>query len=225
MSIFKKLLKIQSELNCPKNSYNKFGNYHYRSAEAILEAVKPICLKYNCAIFISDSIKQIGDRYYVEAQATLVDTDVGIEEFISTTALAREETEKKGMDASQITGAASSYARKYALNGLLAIDDAKDADGLEPDKSQPKPAPKKTEYKPVQKPATPTSSTQYTQQENATKAITPAQRTRLFALGVEEDIRAVLKEYKIEHTTDIPMSKYDEICKKVEAMKNARDGK
>ena len=212
MSIFKKLLKIQSELNCPKNSYNKFGNYHYRSAEAILEAVKPICLKYNCAIFISDSIKQIGDRYYVEAQATLVDTDVGIEEFISTTALAREETEKKGMDASQITGAASSYARKYALNGLLAIDDAKDADGLEPDK-------------PTQKPVTPTSSAQYTQQENATKAITPAQRTRLFALGVEEDIRAVLKEYKIEHTTDIPMSKYDEICKKVEAMKNARDGK
>ena len=215
MSIFKKLLKIQSELNCPKNLYNKFGNYSYRSAEAILEAVKPICLKYNCAIFISDSIKQIGDRYYVEAQATLVDADVGIEEFISTTALARKETEKKGMDASQITGAASSYARKYALNGLLAIDDAKDADDLEPDK-------------PTQKVTTskvPTSSAQYTKQENATKAITPAQRTRLFALGVEEDIRAVLKEYKIEHTTDIPMSKYDEICKKVEAMKNARDGK
>ena len=215
MSIFKKLLKIQSELNCPKNSYNKFGNYHYRSAEAILEAVKPICLKYNCAIFISDSIKQIGDRYYVEAQATLVDTDVGIEEFISTTALAREETEKKGMDASQITGAASSYARKYALNGLLAIDDAKDADGLEPDK----PTQKSTASK------APISSAQYAKENKEDKSITEAQRKRLFAIGNEADIRAVMAEYKIEHTTDIPMSKYDEICKKVEAMKNARDGK
>lgn len=207
MSIFKKLLQIQSELNCPKSSYNKFGNYSYRSAEAILEAVKPICLKYNCAIFISDSIKQTGDRYYVEATATLVDTDVGIEEFISTTALAREETEKKGMDASQITGSASSYARKYALNGLFAIDDSKDADGLEPDK---------VVSKTTNTNSTPTSSTQYA---SATKTITQAQQKRLFALGKEADIRTVLSEYKIEHTKDIPMSKYDEICKKVEAMK------
>lgn len=222
-NVLKKLLKIQLELKAPKNQYNEFGKFYYRSCEDILEGTKPLCEKYNCLILLTDSIKMVGDRIYVEATATFFDVDS--EECIVSVASAREEDKKDKMDRSQTTGSASSYARKYALNGLLQIDDVKDSDGLEPDKLQPKPVPKKTEYKPVQKPATPTSSAQYTQQENATKAITPAQRTRLFALGVEEDIRAVLKEYKIEHTTDIPMSKYDEICKKVEAMKNARDGK
>ena len=222
-NVLKKLLKIQLELKAPKNQYNEFGKFYYRSCEDILEGTKPLCEKYNCLILLTDSIKMVGDRIYVEATATFFDVDS--EECIVSVASAREEDKKDKMDRSQTTGSASSYARKYALNGLLQIDDVKDSDGLEPDKPQPKPAPKKTEYKPVQKPAVPTNSAQYTKQENATKAITPAQRTRLFALGVEEDIRTVLKEYKIEHTTDIPMSKYDEICKKVEAMKNARDGK
>lgn len=222
-NVLKKLLKIQLELKAPKNQYNEFGKFYYRSCEDILEGTKPLCEKYNCLILLTDNIKMVGDRIYVEATATLFDVDS--EECIVSVASAREEDKKDKMDRSQTTGSASSYARKYALNGLLQIDDVKDSDGLEPDKPQPKPAPKKTEYKPVQKPAAPTSSAQYTQQENATKTITPAQRTRLFALGVEEDIRAVLKEYNIEHTTDIPMSKYDEICKKVEEKKNARDGK
>jgi hypothetical protein len=164
----------------------------------------------------------IGDRYYVEATATIFDAES--EESFVTIAYAREEDKKDRMDRSQTTGSASSYARKYALNGLLAIDDVKDSDGLPQDKPQTKPQ-TKSQTKPQTKGTAPTSSAQYTQQENATKTITPAQRTRLFALGVEEDIRAVLKEYKIEHTTDIPMSKYDEICKKVEEKKNARDGK
>ena len=226
-NVLKKLLKIQMELKAPKNQHCDYGDYDYRSCEDILQGVKPLCEKYQCTIFLSDSIKMIGDRYYVEATATIFDAES--EESFVTIAYAREEDKKDRMDRSQTTGSASSYARKYALNGLLAIDDVKDSDGLPQPKPEPKPAtksaPKKTEYKPVQKPATPTSSAQYTQQENATKTITPAQRTRLFALGVEEDIRAVLKEYKIEHTTDIPMSKYDEICKKVEEKKNARDGK
>lgn len=120
----KELIEIQSELKAPKNQRNTFGNYNYRSAEDILEAVKPLLKKHGCHLTISDEMIQLGDRYYVRATATLSkDADS-----ISTTAYAREEESKKGMDASQITGATSSYARKYALNGLFCIDDTKDAD-------------------------------------------------------------------------------------------------
>lgn len=120
----KELIAIQEELKAPKNLYNKFGGYNYRSAESILEAVKPLLTKNKCILTVSDDIKLIGDRYYIEATATLSN---GIEE-VSTKAYAREEESKKGMDASQLTGSASSYARKYALNGLFALDDNKDAD-------------------------------------------------------------------------------------------------
>ena len=120
----KELIEIQSELKAPKNQWNDFGKYNYRSAEDILEAVKPLLKKHGCHLTISDEMIQLGDRYYVKATATLSkDADS-----ISTTAYAREEESKKGMDASQITGATSSYARKYALNGLFCIDDTKDAD-------------------------------------------------------------------------------------------------
>jgi hypothetical protein len=120
----KELIEIQSELKAPKNQRNTFGNYNYRSAEDILEAVKPLLKKHGCYLTISDEMIQLGDRYYVKATVTLSkDADS-----ISTTAYAREEESKKGMDSSQITGATSSYARKYALNGLFCIDDTKDAD-------------------------------------------------------------------------------------------------
>lgn len=118
------LLKIQAELKAPKNQYNKFGNYKYRSAEDILEAVKPLLEKAGATLTLSDEIVAVGSRVYVKATATFVKD----EEAITTTAFAREEETKKGMDASQITGTASSYARKYALNGLFLIDDTKDAD-------------------------------------------------------------------------------------------------
>ena len=120
----KELIKIQQELKAPKGQYNSFGKYKYRSAEDILEAVKPICHKNGCTLTLSDELKQIGDRYYIEATATLTKDDSSI----SVTAYAREAESKKGMDESQITGTASSYARKYALNGLFCIDDTKDAD-------------------------------------------------------------------------------------------------
>ena len=217
-NVLSKLLKVQLELKAPKNQYNEFGKFFYRSCEDILEGTKPLCEKYNCLILLTDNMKMVGDRIYVEATATFFDIDS--EECIVSVACAREEDKKDKMDRSQTTGSASSYARKYALNGLLQIDDTKDSDGLAPDK-QPKPAPK-----PASKPATPkvpTSSTEYANQ--SPKTITEAQRKRLFALGNEADIRAVMKEYKIEHTTDIPMSKYDEICKKVEDMKNGTNGK
>lgn len=131
MNIFEKLLAIQQELKAPKGQYNSFGKYSYRSCEDILEAVKPICAKYNCALVLSDTIIYLGDRYYIQATARLTDCECKQEKedtCITNTAYAREEETKKGMDGSQITGTASSYARKYALNGLFCIDDTKDAD-------------------------------------------------------------------------------------------------
>lgn len=126
MNIFEKLSMIQQELIAPKNQYNKFGNYNYRSCEDILEGLKPCLKKVNAAVRISDEMVLIGDRYYIKATATLIDCES--EAMTSNTAYAREEEAVKGMSSSQITGSASSYARKYALNGLFAIDDVKDAD-------------------------------------------------------------------------------------------------
>lgn len=122
----KKLTKIQSTLKAPKGNFNSFGKYKYRSCEDILEALKPLLEEHSCVVTLSDEIVQIWERYYIKATATLLDCESG--ETQSTTAFAREELEKKGMDSSQITGSASSYARKYALNGLFAIDDGVDAD-------------------------------------------------------------------------------------------------
>lgn len=134
-----KLIEIQSELKAPKSQFNKFGGYNYRNCEDILEAVKPLCAKHEIVPLLSDEIVMIGDRFYIKATAKVTD---GKEE-IATTAFARESKDKKGMDESQITGSASSYARKYALNGLFCIDDTKDADFMDNSQSnkqqQPKP--------------------------------------------------------------------------------------
>ena len=118
------IISIQGELKAPKNQRNSFGNYNYRSAEDILEAVKPLLKKYSLFLYIEDKIVMIGDRYYVQATANISNGS----DNLSVTAFAREEDQKKGQDASQITGSTSSYARKYALNGLLCIDDTKDSD-------------------------------------------------------------------------------------------------
>lgn len=118
------LRQIQAELKAPKGQYNSFGKYKYRSCEDILEAVKPLLQKYGAQLTISDEMLQVGERYYIKATATIKDD--ATEEHV--TAYARESEIKKGMDESQITGTASSYARKYALNGLFLIDDTKDAD-------------------------------------------------------------------------------------------------
>jgi hypothetical protein len=118
------LIKIQQELKAPKGQYNSFGKYKYRSAEDILEAVKPLLGKYNVQLTLSDEIVEVGGRIYVKATANICEGG----EKVTVTAFAREPADKKGTDDSQITGAASSYARKYALNGLFLIDDTKDAD-------------------------------------------------------------------------------------------------
>lgn len=124
MSIYEKLQIVQSELKAPKSQYNKFGGYAYRNCEDILEAVKPLLAKVNATLVITDEVVMIGERYYVKATAKFMDD----KNTLFNTAYAREEETKKGMDGSQITGASSSYARKYALNGLFAIDDTKDSD-------------------------------------------------------------------------------------------------
>ena len=140
MNIYEKLLNIQNELKAPKGQTNKFGGYKYRSCEDILEAVKPLLKANKCILILSDEIKEVGyeeqSRFYVEATASLIDCEDERNIAIRNTAYARESKEKKGMDDSQITGTASSYARKYALNGLFCIDDTKDADTDEFTKQQ-----------------------------------------------------------------------------------------
>ena len=156
MNIYEKLSNIQNELKAPKGQFNKFGGYKYRSCEDILEAVKPLCKKYKTTLILSDEIVVLGEgntriieddeertrrqictgqRFYIKAIATLYDTENNNEQ-VWNMAYAREEENKKGMDGSQITGTASSYARKYALNGLFNIDDTKDADTDEFTKQQ-----------------------------------------------------------------------------------------
>jgi len=138
MKEINKLLLIQSELKAPKDLVNKFANYNYRSCESILEALKPLLLKHGCLLTLTDEVLAIGNRIYVKASAGLC--DVGSNASWIVTAFAREEEVKKGMDSSQITGAASSYARKYALNGLFLIDDNKDSDHTNDGTEAPKQA-------------------------------------------------------------------------------------
>ncbi len=209
MNIYEKLLNIQSELKAPKNQHNNFGNYDYRSCEDILEAVKPLCKENKVVLNISDEIVMIGQRYYVKATATLVDLentkDNGIPA-IENVAYAREEEQKKGMDLSQVTGATSSYARKYALNGLFCIDDTKDADTDAFKKQQDKGNNKlqNTYQKPVQQ---------------APKLISDAQRKRLYAIanGNNEVAKRVLARYGYESSEQIKVSDYEKICNDIEA--------
>ena len=145
----KELISIQSELKAPKTQVNRFGGYKYRKAEDILEAVKPLLAKQKCTLIITDDVVLIGNRIYVKATATIKNEKGECE---TTTGWAREEETKKGMDGSQITGASSSYARKYALNGLFAIDDNADSDTTNDGQHQSLQQQAQTQ---VQQPATP----------------------------------------------------------------------
>lgn len=126
MNIYEKLMSIQSKLKAPKGQYNSFGKYNYRSCEDILEGVKEHLKESKAILLLNDTVEQVGERIYIKATATLVDTEKG--DKIEVSAYAREDETKKGMDLSQVTGSTSSYARKYALNGLFCIDDTKDSD-------------------------------------------------------------------------------------------------
>lgn len=132
----RKLTLIQSELKAPKGQYNSFGKYKYRSCEDIQEAVKPLLKKYDVTLTLSDDLQVFGERYYIKVIATLICNET--KESVTVTSFAREEESKKGMDGSQVTGASSSYARKYALNGLFLIDDTKDSDATNIEITTPK---------------------------------------------------------------------------------------
>ena len=143
LSFFEKVAAVQAELKAPKSQRNDFGKYNYRSCEDIFEAVKPLLAKYGLVLVCSDELENIGERYYIHAKASLIDAS-DMNKALINHAYAREEETKKGMDGSQITGASSSYARKYALNGLFLIDDTRDSDATnthgkdEPVKEEPK---------------------------------------------------------------------------------------
>ena len=197
MKLLEKLLAIQIELKAPKNQYNSFGKYKYRNCEDILEAVKPLCLKNKAVLTISDEIKNENGRFYVKAIATLHDTES--DETILVSAFAREVENKTGMDGSQVTGASSSYARKYALNGLFAIDDTKDSDTTNTgDKGEDKP-----------------KSVQETKPQKANKQILSEVEKQLKELAEEqgyelEDIRISCQEYfkkSINELTDEELAK------------------
>ena len=194
MEIYKKLSRIQCELVATKGQYNNFGKYSYRSCEDILEAVKPLLDKYDVAIVIKDDIVLVGDRFYVKATATLIDSDTG--ETVETSAFARESADKKGMDSSQVTGATSSYARKYALNGLFAIDDNKDAD------------------------ATNTHGKD-TIKVNMTPALSEAQLKRLYAIGNKAGIKKEVLDSTVKKSfgcepRDMTKEQYQNICERLE---------
>jgi hypothetical protein len=192
MAIYEKLVALQNELKAPKGNYNSFGKYRYRSCEDILEAVKPLCKKYGLALTLSDDVLECGGRIYIRAKATLTDVDDRVQ--ISNTALARESADKKGMDESQITGTASSYARKYALNGLFCIDDTKDADTDEYKRqSEGKAAAQETEEKIAR------------QTIGQTKAAALAMRCKDAGIAPE----AVAKLYKVRALTDMTEKQHE----------------
>lgn len=192
MNIYEKLMNIQKELKAPKGQYNSFGKYKYRSCEDILESVKPLLEKYKVTIILTDKLEQIGERYYIRAMAILFDTES--DNSIENTAYAREEETKKGMDGSQITGTSSSYARKYALNGLLLIDDTKDADTDEFTKENNKGK---------------------TKEEPKEKKITPGQLKVLSKLYTGDNLVKLLELNKIDKLEDMSMEKANEIILKL----------
>lgn len=208
MNIYEKLANIQQELKAPKNQRNKFGGYNFRSCEDILEAVKPLLEKYKLLLTIQDEIVTLGtgERYYIRATATVIDYEDKENPRFESIAYAREEENKKGMDLSQVTGATSSYARKYALNGLFCIDDTKDADTEEFSKVTKENSNILRKKVDVEK----------------LKFISEAQRKRLFALGKgnNEAIKNVLARYGYEKTEEIKVEDYNKICTEIEAEVN-----
>lgn len=186
---------IQHKLKAPKGQYNSFGKYNYRSCEDILEGVKPLLKEHNLALLIDDEIVQIGERYYVKATAKITDG----REFVSATAYAREPDTKKGMDESQITGATSSYARKYALNALLCIDDTKDADTMD-------------------------NSKKSVQQTQETVYNWNSLKTRAVQGGISEDdlVHYVTETFKVSKPSELKQEHYQQAFNWVNAQRYAK---
>ena len=194
MNVYEKLIAIQSELKAPKSQYNNFGKYSYRNCEDILESLKPLLKEHKSTIYISDEIVTVLERFYVKATVTFIDAETG--EKITNTAYAREEENKKGMDGSQVTGASSSYARKYALNGMFAIDDTKDSDFTN------------------------------TATKGDNTGLSEAQIKRLLAIASKVNISAddvkvvVAKKFGVQDLRKMNKQQYDEICSRLEKKGN-----
>lgn len=190
-NVYMKLVEVQSKLKAPKSQFNKFGNYAYRNCEDILEALKPLLSDVGAIINISDDVVLVGERYYIKATVRFIDADTG--EIVEASAMAREEENKKGMDSSQLTGSTSSYARKYALNGLFAIDDTKDAD---------------------------TTNT-HDKGASTSDLISEGQVKRLFVIAKGKDtdkVKAIIEKEGFKQSKDITKNKYEAICKEIEAL-------
>lgn len=205
MSLYEKLSVIQSELKAPKNQYNSFGKYKYRSCEDILEGLKPLLAEHKAVVILSDEIKQIGDRYYLEATATFIDIETG--DKIEVKSLAREDETKKGMDLAQVTGSVSSYARKYALNGLFSIDDTKDSDSTNTHKGDK-----------------PTNNELNTENKctNVNKTLSEPQIKRLYALAHacnfdKDKIKSMVKTKFNKEIVELNKTEYDHICDGLQA--------
>ena len=201
MNIYEKLTNIQNDLKAPKNQFNHFGKYKYRNLEDVLEALKPLLLTYKVTVNISDEVVLIGERYYIKSTATLFDIEKEVNP-INSVAYAREDDNKKGMDLSQLSGSTSSYARKYALNGLFAIDDTKDSDTTNTHGKEPIDEVKK----------------------ETVSSISEAQIKRLYAIGKSKGIdskvidKSVLTDYKKDTPAALTKKEYDELCKRLEAI-------
>ena len=195
MNVYEKLMTVQTKLRAPKGQYNQFGHYSYRSCEDILEALKPLLAEVGAIVNVSDEIKLIGNRFYVEATAMFLDCETG--DSVVARASAREDESKKGMDLAQVTGSVSSYARKYALNGLFAIDDNKDSDATN------------THGKDIKPNMTPVSG------------LSEAQIKRLFAIGnkagfKKDVVEATVKKMFGCEPKDMTKDQYNTVCERLE---------
>ena len=195
MNVYEKLMTVQTKLRAPKGQYNSFGRYSYRSCEDILDALKPLLAEVGAIVNISDEVKLIGDRFYVEATAMFLDCETG--DSVVARASAREDETKKGMDLAQVTGSVSSYARKYALNGLFAIDDNKDSDATN------------THNKDIKPNMTPVSG------------LSEAQLKRLFAIGnkagfKKDVVEATVKKMFGCEPKDMAKDQYNTVCERLE---------
>ena len=195
MNVYEKLMTVQTKLRAPKGQYNSFGRYSYRSCEDILEALKPLLAEVGAIVNISDEVKLIGDRFYVEATAMFLDCETG--DSVVARASAREDETKKGMDLAQVTGSVSSYARKYALNGLFAIDDNKDSDATN------------THGKDIKPNMTPVSG------------LSEAQIKRLFTIGNKAGFKRDVVEATVKkmfgcEPKDMTKEQYNIVCDRLE---------
>lgn len=214
--IYEKLIQVQTKLKVPKSQFNAFGKYSYRNCEDICEALKPLLREVGATLTLTDEVILIGDRYYVQATACFTDIEDG--EIIYTKGLAREEDSKKGMDLSQVSGSTSSYARKYALNGLFAIDDTKDADFT--NKHGKEDAPDKTENKqpPKQPPKQEPKQEFAPKQETPSDKVTIEQIQRMFSIagkGNEPKVRDIMFRHGYASSKEIKKKDYEKIINEI----------